>query len=192
MHWWNPLRSSCFLPIQVSKTELSPEALISLRTATGYQGNTLSRIRISAFKPNFEVGSSNPIKLSFAKKTPKPGRLKNPVLSFSPCLIDSFLHLSRYWANSQIISIFLIIGINIFYLFSVTKFIKCMWGSKMYNVCLYKVTRNENTTFNLWFLAEKLALDPETVQKWTLSANDMNDDDVVSNVFTRRVTPHTL
>lgn len=83
---------------EVSKAELSPEALSSLRTATGYQGNTLSRVRISAFKPNFEVGSSSQIKLSFGKKTPKP--------------------------------------------------------------------------------AEKPALDPNTVKMWTLSANDMDDDDV--------------
>lgn len=28
-------------------------------------------------------------------------------------------------------------------------------------------------------LAEKPALDPNTVKMWSLSANDMNDDDVV-------------
>lgn len=83
---------------EVSKTEVSPEALSSLRTATGYQGNTLCRVRISALKPNFELGSSSQIKLSFGKKTPKP--------------------------------------------------------------------------------EEKPALDPNTVKMWTLSANDMNDDDV--------------
>uniref|UniRef100_A0A672YQR5 Anamorsin n=1 Tax=Sphaeramia orbicularis TaxID=375764 RepID=A0A672YQR5_9TELE len=83
---------------EVRKTELSPEALTSLRAATGYHGNTLSRIRVSASKPNFEVGSSSQIKLSFGKKTPKP--------------------------------------------------------------------------------AEKPALDPNTVKMWTLSATDMNDDDV--------------
>uniref|UniRef100_A0A674NHP7 Anamorsin n=1 Tax=Takifugu rubripes TaxID=31033 RepID=A0A674NHP7_TAKRU len=57
---------------EISKAELSPEALSAYRTATGYQGNTLCRIRISAFKPNFEVGSSSQIKLSFGSKTPKP------------------------------------------------------------------------------------------------------------------------
>lgn len=67
--WW----ATCFLSFQVSKAELSPEALSSLRAATGYQGNTLSRVRISASKPNFEVGSSSQLKLSFGKKTPKPG-----------------------------------------------------------------------------------------------------------------------
>lgn len=40
--------------------------------------------------------------------------------------------------------------------------------------------------------AEKPALDPDTVKMWTLSATDMNDDDVVSQAFIRRVTPHTL
>uniref|UniRef100_A0A1A8FUX2 Anamorsin n=1 Tax=Nothobranchius korthausae TaxID=1143690 RepID=A0A1A8FUX2_9TELE len=83
---------------EVSKTELSTEALSSFRAATGYQGNALSRVRVSASKPNYELGSSSQIKLSFGKKTPK--------------------------------------------------------------------------------LAEKPALDPNTVKMWTLSANDMNDDDV--------------
>eukprot|EP00064_Thunnus_orientalis_P015220 superscaffoldBa00002783_g15270 len=68
------LKLSGFMSVtEVSKKELSPEALNSLRTATGYQGNTLSRVRISASKPNFEVGSSSQLKLSFGKKTPKPG-----------------------------------------------------------------------------------------------------------------------
>ena len=75
----------CFLFIQVSKAELSPEALSSLRTATGYQGNTLSRVRISGSKPNFEVGSSSQLKLSFGKKTPKPGRFINPDW-MKPCI----------------------------------------------------------------------------------------------------------
>nr|AHB30240.1 cytokine induced apoptosis inhibitor [Oplegnathus fasciatus] len=93
------LKLSGFMSVtEINKAELSPEALSSLRTATGYQGNTLSRVRISASKPNFEVGSSSQIKLSFGKKTPKP--------------------------------------------------------------------------------AEKPALDPNTVKMWTLSANDIDDDDV--------------
>ncbi|XP_071345627.1 anamorsin isoform X3 [Trachinotus anak] len=93
------LKLSGFMSVtEVSKAELSPQALSSLRMATGYQGNTLSRVRISASKPNYEVGSSSQIKLSFGKKTAKP--------------------------------------------------------------------------------AEKPALDPNTVKMWTLSANDMNDDDV--------------
>lgn len=63
------------------------------------------------------------------------------------------------------------------------QIIKCLWGSKMYNKFVYKVERNENATFNVCFLAEKPALDPDTVKMWTLSASDMNDDDVVSTVF---------
>ncbi|KAM6937815.1 anamorsin [Xenentodon cancila] len=67
------LKLSGFMSVtEVSKTQLSPEALNSLSTATGYQGNTLSRVRISASKPNYEMGSSSQIKLSFGNKTPKP------------------------------------------------------------------------------------------------------------------------
>lgn len=67
------LKLSGFMSVtEVSKTELSLEALSSLRAATGYQGNTLTRVRISASKPNYEVGSSSQIKLSFGKKTAKP------------------------------------------------------------------------------------------------------------------------
>ncbi|XP_044048119.1 anamorsin isoform X2 [Siniperca chuatsi] len=95
------LKLSGFMSVtELSQAELSPEALSSLRTATGYQGNTLSRVRISASKPNYEVGSSSQIKLSFGKKTPKP---------------------------------------------------------------------------------EKPALDPNTVKMWTLSANDMDDVDLIDS-----------
>ncbi|XP_072242670.1 anamorsin [Leuresthes tenuis] len=67
------LKLSGFISVtEVSKAELSADALSSLRAATGYQGNTLSRVRLSASKPNYEVGSSSQIKLSFGKKTPKP------------------------------------------------------------------------------------------------------------------------
>ncbi|XP_017289730.1 anamorsin isoform X2 [Kryptolebias marmoratus] len=92
------LKLSGFMSVtEVSKMELSPEVLSTFREATGYQGSTPSRVRISASKPNYEVGSSSQIKLSLGKKTPKP---------------------------------------------------------------------------------DKPALDPNTVKMWTLSANDMNDDDV--------------
>ncbi|XP_038142855.1 anamorsin isoform X1 [Cyprinodon tularosa] len=65
------LKLSGFMSVtEISKTELSPEALNSVKGSTGYQGNTLSRVRISASKPNYEVGSSSQIKLSFGKKTP--------------------------------------------------------------------------------------------------------------------------
>ncbi|XP_016324633.1 anamorsin isoform X2 [Sinocyclocheilus anshuiensis] len=92
------LKLSGLVSVTEVKTEsLSPEAAAALRECTGFQGNTLLRVRLSASKPNFEVGSSTQLKLSFGKKT--------------------------------------------------------------------------TTT-------EKLALDPSTAQKWTLSANDMDDDDV--------------
>uniref|UniRef100_A0A3B4F2K8 Anamorsin n=1 Tax=Pundamilia nyererei TaxID=303518 RepID=A0A3B4F2K8_9CICH len=98
-HYSNLSKSGfCSSGRSISKAELSPEALSSLRAASGYQGDSLSRVRVSASKPDFEVGSSSQIKLSFGKKTAKP--------------------------------------------------------------------------------AEKPALDPNTVKMWTLSANDMNDDDV--------------
>ncbi|XP_029009604.1 anamorsin [Betta splendens] len=77
-------------------TEVSkPES--SLEKPTGHQRNTLTRVRISASKPNYEIGSSSQLKLSFGKRLAKP---------------------------------------------------------------------------------EKPALDPSMVKMWTLSANDMNDDDV--------------
>ncbi|XP_047452693.1 anamorsin [Mugil cephalus] len=91
------LKLSGFMSVtEVSKAELGSEALTSLRSATGYHGNTLTRVRVSASKPDYELGSSAQIKLSFGKKKP----------------------------------------------------------------------------------AEKPALDPNTVKMWTLSAVDMNDDDV--------------
>ncbi|XP_056271939.1 anamorsin isoform X2 [Pseudoliparis swirei] len=74
------LKLSGFVSVtEVSQADLSPEALSSLRTATGYQGNTLSRARVSASKPAFEVGSSSQIKLSFGKKTEKPALDPNAV-----------------------------------------------------------------------------------------------------------------
>ncbi|KAJ8417479.1 hypothetical protein AAFF_G00287060 [Aldrovandia affinis] len=83
---------------EVSLEPLSPEEVAALQEVTGFQGNSLSKIRMSAYKPSFEVGSSSQLKLSFAKKTPKP--------------------------------------------------------------------------------AEKPALDPSAAQMWTLSANDIEDEDV--------------
>lgn len=88
LHSLNPLQPSCFLPVQVGKTELTSEALNSIRTATGYQGNSLSRVRVSAAKPNFEVGSSSQIKLSFGKNTVKPGMFISPLL----CLLRFKVH----------------------------------------------------------------------------------------------------
>uniref|UniRef100_A0A3Q2D8M7 Anamorsin n=1 Tax=Cyprinodon variegatus TaxID=28743 RepID=A0A3Q2D8M7_CYPVA len=79
------LKLSGFMSVtEISKTELSPEALNSLKGSTGYQGNTLSRVRISASKPNYEVGSSSQLKLSFGKKT--PGKFTDQLLDGSRLL----------------------------------------------------------------------------------------------------------
>ncbi|XP_029909721.1 anamorsin [Myripristis murdjan] len=80
------LKLSGFMSVaEVSKGELTPEALSSLRTATGYQGNTLCRLRISASKPSFEVGSSQQLKLSFGKKTAKPA--EKPALDANTAML---------------------------------------------------------------------------------------------------------
>lgn len=43
---------------------------------------------------------------------------------------------------------------------------------------------SENPRFYLFiYFTEKPALDPSTKKMWMLSANDMNDDDVVSSVL---------
>ncbi|XP_058253096.1 anamorsin [Hemibagrus wyckioides] len=58
----------------VSVTEVKSEALSSeaLNQLTDVQAKSLSRVRITASKPNYEVGSSSQLKLSFPKKTEKP------------------------------------------------------------------------------------------------------------------------
>ncbi|KAM9470564.1 anamorsin [Clarias gariepinus] len=68
------LMSALKLSGLVSVTEVKSEALSpeALKQLTNAQGTSLSRVRISASKPNFEVGSSSQIKLSFNKKTEKP------------------------------------------------------------------------------------------------------------------------
>ncbi|XP_051978953.1 anamorsin-like [Xyrauchen texanus] len=64
------LKLSGLVSVTEVKTEpLSPEASAALKENTGFQGNTLLRVRMSASKPNFEVGSSTQLKLSFGKKT---------------------------------------------------------------------------------------------------------------------------
>uniref|UniRef100_A0A671MJ37 Uncharacterized protein n=1 Tax=Sinocyclocheilus anshuiensis TaxID=1608454 RepID=A0A671MJ37_9TELE len=68
------LKLSGLVSVTEVKTEsLSPEAAAALRECTGFQGNTLLRVRLSASKPNFEVGSSTQLKLSFGKKTTTTG-----------------------------------------------------------------------------------------------------------------------
>ncbi|XP_036068419.1 anamorsin isoform X2 [Oryzias melastigma] len=92
------LKLSGFMSVtEVSRSELSAAALSSLRETSGYHGDGVSRVRMNACKPDYEVGASSQIKLSFGKKSSN---------------------------------------------------------------------------------AEKPALDPNTVKMWTLSASDMNDDDV--------------
>ncbi|XP_051975596.1 anamorsin-like [Xyrauchen texanus] len=64
------LKLSGLVSVSEVKTEpLSPEATASLKERNQFSGNTLSRVRMSASKPNFEVGSSTQLKLSFGKKT---------------------------------------------------------------------------------------------------------------------------
>ncbi|KAG7473211.1 hypothetical protein MATL_G00093290 [Megalops atlanticus] len=53
---------------ELSSSPLSPEELSSLREGTGFRGDSLSRARLSAQKPGFEVGSTAQLKLSFGKK----------------------------------------------------------------------------------------------------------------------------
>ncbi|XP_067834700.1 anamorsin [Heptranchias perlo] len=50
---------------------LTAEQLSSIRQSLGYLGTNLVKMGIKAKKPNFEVGSSSQLKLSFVKK-PKP------------------------------------------------------------------------------------------------------------------------
>lgn len=63
---------------ETSKGPLGPDAVSSLKSSTGFQGNDLSRVRVSASKPNFEVGSSSQLKLSFGKK--KPAAAEKPAV----------------------------------------------------------------------------------------------------------------
>uniref|UniRef100_U3JWV0 Anamorsin n=1 Tax=Ficedula albicollis TaxID=59894 RepID=U3JWV0_FICAL len=56
---------------ELQKEVLTPEEAQSAGEHLGYQGNDLLVIQIEGRKPNFEVGSSSQLKLSFAK-TPGP------------------------------------------------------------------------------------------------------------------------
>uniref|UniRef100_A0AAY5EAA7 Anamorsin n=1 Tax=Electrophorus electricus TaxID=8005 RepID=A0AAY5EAA7_ELEEL len=57
---------------EVKSEALGPKAALALRERTGFQGNAAFRVRMSASKPNFEIGSSTQLKLSLTKKTEKP------------------------------------------------------------------------------------------------------------------------
>ncbi|NXF81383.1 CPIN1 protein, partial [Sclerurus mexicanus] len=59
---------------EVQKEALTPEEAQSVREHLGYQGNDLLLIQIEGRKPNFEVGSSSQLKLSFAKQPGPSGK----------------------------------------------------------------------------------------------------------------------
>ncbi|XP_030059434.1 anamorsin [Microcaecilia unicolor] len=53
---------------EVQKHAMTPQEMQAVQRQLGYQGNNLIIIQISGKKPNFEVGSSAQLKVSFAKK----------------------------------------------------------------------------------------------------------------------------
>ncbi|NWR76850.1 CPIN1 protein, partial [Centropus unirufus] len=59
---------------ELQKEALTPEEAQSVRDHLGYQGNDLLLVQIEGKKPNFEVGSSSQLKLSFAKKPGPSGK----------------------------------------------------------------------------------------------------------------------
>ncbi|XP_061863467.1 anamorsin [Colius striatus] len=59
---------------ELQKDALTPEEAQSVREHLGYQGNDLLIVQLEGRKPNFEVGSSSQLKLSFAKKPGSSGK----------------------------------------------------------------------------------------------------------------------
>ncbi|KFV76367.1 Anamorsin [Struthio camelus australis] len=59
---------------ELQKEPLTPEEAQAVREHLGYQGNDLLIVQIEGRKPNFEVGSSSQLKLSFAKKPGPSGK----------------------------------------------------------------------------------------------------------------------
>ncbi|KFP25839.1 Anamorsin [Colius striatus] len=59
---------------ELQKNALTPEEAQSVREHLGYQGNDLLIVQLEGRKPNFEVGSSSQLKLSFAKKPGSSGK----------------------------------------------------------------------------------------------------------------------
>nr|XP_013804096.1 PREDICTED: anamorsin [Apteryx mantelli mantelli] len=59
---------------ELQKEPLTPEEAQSVREHLGYQGNDLLIVQLEGRKPNFEVGSSSQLKLSFAKKPGPSGK----------------------------------------------------------------------------------------------------------------------
>lgn len=71
---WLSVRVTKDLALQLQKEPLTAEEAQSVREHLGYQGNDLLIVQIEGRKPNFEVGSSSQLKLSFAKKTSPSGK----------------------------------------------------------------------------------------------------------------------
>ncbi|NWH66433.1 CPIN1 protein, partial [Geococcyx californianus] len=59
---------------ELQKEALTPEEAQSVQAHLGYQGNDLLIVQIEGRKPNFEVGSSSQLKLSFAKNPGSSGK----------------------------------------------------------------------------------------------------------------------
>lgn len=53
---------------------MTPEEAQSVQEHLGYQGNDLVIVQMKGKKPNFEVGSSSQLKLSFARKSTSGGK----------------------------------------------------------------------------------------------------------------------
>ncbi|XP_044517329.1 anamorsin [Gracilinanus agilis] len=54
---------------ELQKESLTPEEVQSVQEHLGYQSDSLVSVQVTGKKPNFEVGSSTQLKLSFPKKT---------------------------------------------------------------------------------------------------------------------------
>ncbi|OXB58523.1 hypothetical protein ASZ78_009088 [Callipepla squamata] len=102
---------------ELQKEPLTAEEAQSVREHLDYQGNDLLIVLIEGRKPNFEVGSSSQLKLSFAKKT-SPSVAGNRAMAGLPTV--------SYFALAP----------------------------------------------------GKPSVDPATAKLWTLSANDMNDEEM--------------
>ncbi|NWU89360.1 CPIN1 protein, partial [Upupa epops] len=59
---------------ELQKEVLTPEEAQLVQERLGYQGNELFIVQMEGKKPNFEVGSSSQLKLSFAKKSSLSGK----------------------------------------------------------------------------------------------------------------------
>ncbi|NWW48912.1 CPIN1 protein, partial [Pedionomus torquatus] len=59
---------------ELQKKALTPEEAQSVQERLGYQGNDLLIVQVEGKKPDFEVGSSSQLKLSFAKQPGPSGK----------------------------------------------------------------------------------------------------------------------